>query len=362
MNFNRFWTAPFNPVLPTVFSEDLSYYEFVEKIFKKMQEFEKEVISNFNEIEQEFQRVEQEFNNVYQAIYAEHDKILNEANAYSKNYTDSEIKKLNLVLSNDITQLDIKLQRHAAYADSKFSELSNEIKTIENNLNTEFAYLKNDFDDLEVQVREQLTEFSNQIAIIRTELQNWKLETVDDLKNIIEVEFAKIKEEVGKLNGDFMIVTNPTTNKNSTLYDVLHDIWEKSKYGSLTASEYDFMQITAGEYELKKITADDYDKKGIFVFLEKIFGKGLQEQITDLKNSMAEIREALFMFSPISGKLVFWKDMILEMVNKFHRTDSLTAENYDSLQLQAGGYDGQQISAEEYDFHGKNFVKGNDDA
>jgi len=63
-----------------------------------------------------------------------------------------------------------------------------------------------------------------------------------------------------------------------------------------------------------------------------------------------------FMISPISGELEDVRDVVTEIVNTFHRENSLTASEYDALQLTATDYDAYQLTALDYDFNGKTLL------
>lgn len=58
-----------------------------------------------------------------------------------------------------------------------------------------------------------------------------------------------------------------------------------------------------------------------------------------------------YMFSPISGRWVNVKIALLELASKV-KFDGLTAEEYDTLKLEAGKYDASKITAYQYDWLG----------
>jgi hypothetical protein len=67
----------------------------------------------------------------------------------------------------------------------------------------------------------------------------------------------------------------------------------------------------------------------------------------------SKLVEYNFMISPITGNLEDVRDVVTEIVNTFHRDNSLTATEYDALQLTASDYDAYQLTALYYDFNGK---------
>ena len=59
------------------------------------------------------------------------------------------------------------------------------------------------------------------------------------------------------------------------------------------------------------------------------------------------------MISPITGQYEDVRDVVDEVVAYFHSENSLTAAEYDALDMTASYYDGKDLSAFDYDFSGK---------
>lgn len=62
------------------------------------------------------------------------------------------------------------------------------------------------------------------------------------------------------------------------------------------------------------------------------------------------------MINPITGEFEDVRNVVDDIVYYFHTGDSLTASEYDTLDLTATYYDGKQISAYDYDFNGKTLL------
>lgn len=62
------------------------------------------------------------------------------------------------------------------------------------------------------------------------------------------------------------------------------------------------------------------------------------------------------MINPITGKYEDVRNVVEDIVTYFHTADSLTASEYDTLDLTASYYDGKQLSAYDYDFNGKTLL------
>lgn len=62
------------------------------------------------------------------------------------------------------------------------------------------------------------------------------------------------------------------------------------------------------------------------------------------------------MINPITGQYEDVRNVVNDIVTYFHTQDSLTAGEYDALDLTAGYYDGKQLDAYDYDFNGKTLL------
>ena len=73
----------------------------------------------------------------------------------------------------------------------------------------------------------------------------------------------------------------------------------------------------------------------------------------------SKVLNVLLMNNPITGEEQPIPDVINDIVNTFHKSNALTAGQYDGYELTAQGYDGQLITAFSYDFDGVNAVNPN---
>ena len=62
------------------------------------------------------------------------------------------------------------------------------------------------------------------------------------------------------------------------------------------------------------------------------------------------------MINPITGVYEDVRNVVNDIVSYFHTGDSLTAIEYDTLDLTAQDYDDYELSAYDYDFNGKNLL------
>lgn len=67
----------------------------------------------------------------------------------------------------------------------------------------------------------------------------------------------------------------------------------------------------------------------------------------------AQVLNYTMMINPITGQYEDVRDVVNDIVMYFHTEDSLTAGEYDALDLTATYYDSKDLTAYDYDFNGK---------
>lgn len=115
------------------------------------------------------------------------------------------------------------------------------------------------------------------------ELERQQIENFEVLKNQIENEFQRLQLEINEalslfnkrlndldnkleetLNNlpSLIVMTSPFTGQDDSLQNIIYEIVNEQKYGSLTALEYDNLELTAIAYDNYELTAYDYDWRG----------------------------------------------------------------------------------------------------
>ena len=102
---------------------------------------------------------------------------------------------------------------------------------------------------------------------------------------------------------------------------------------SLTAQQYDSLNLSAAEYDALDLTAREYDTMGY-----KLLYKDPN----------------YYMLSPFTGELTHITE-IIETLAMFHM-DGLTADEYDTKDLTAEAYDTLNITAYNFDWFGKQLI------
>lgn len=113
-----------------------------------------------------------------------------------------------------------------------------------------------------------------------------------------------------------------------------------------------YKAYTDAQIALQKIYIDNQD---LFYFEEaKTYSDGnldLAKAYTDNK-----VVNYTMMVNPITGVYEDVRNVVNDIVTYFHTDGSLTAEEYDNLELTATAYDAYELTAYDYDFNGKNLL------
>lgn len=155
-----------------------------------------------------------------------------------------------------------------------------------------------------------------------------------EIKTWVENQWKKFLSELPDYTT--ILVYSPVSGDLVTIQQALDEMWKEIKWDSLTAAEYDALQLTAEQYDNKMLTAYQYD----------FHGKSL------LKRSNIGM-----MISPFDGRWTTIEDVIYELADLHKEEYALTAAMYDNLGLTAEEYDNKKITAYRYDWEGSLYVK-----
>lgn len=148
----------------------------------------------------------------------------------------------------------------------KFYQYLHELTTATKELSDEVEQVKSDMDSLEEQVNAEieninalLADYDIKLEALESDLKvyvNGQIvnlrEYVDSQDNLLD---ARIKDiEIGKIN-----LYDPTTGLYSPLQTVIDNVYDLSREGALTASEYDALDLSATAYDAYNLTARQYD-------------------------------------------------------------------------------------------------------
>lgn len=150
----------------------------------------------------------------------------------------------------------------------------------------------------------------------------------------VTMQIQQLKDWIER-QGCTVYVTNPITGLLDTVQGTFDSFYNEFNYWGLTALEYDQLNLTAEEYDNKNLTARQYDR-----YARKYLWKD----------------NDLYMFHPVTGEVVFYKNVI-DFLVALHRTEGVTATKYDDQNITAENYDLLNMTAYEYDWNAKHYFQ-----
>lgn len=100
----------------------------------------------------------------------------------------------------------------------------------------------------------------------------------------------------------------------------------------------------------------------VYIDNQDVYYNGLAEDYAIVAENNAkaytdsQVITYTMMINPITGEYEDVRNVVNDIVAYFHTGDTLTAAEYDALDLTASYYDGKQITAYDYDFNGKTLL------
>lgn len=142
------------------------------------------------------------------------------------------------------------------------------------NKNTEFINnYSGKIEEIEAEVaslRAEMTQFETdvnqnialQFAEIKIELQSMIATALTQANAYTDTVASRLEEEIQEVSVGAISLFDPTTGLYSPLQVVVDNLYDLGRTDSLTASEYDALDLTATAYDGYQLTAREYDNNG----------------------------------------------------------------------------------------------------
>lgn len=237
-------------------------------------------------------------------------------------------------LLHRVDALDSALDTTIAAINAEFEALKTGLEEeINTQISIALAQLSIDLGE----IRAQITSLRDDLTRATLELNGLITANRDYLMEYIEERLQAFINSIPDLTT--VNVLNPVRGYITSIQIAINDLYDLGRSEALTALEYDTLGLTASEYDSLQLTAYDYDN----------FGRSLIESSGYYRNPNH------YMTSPFTGEYVRLEVVINELAS-LHKTDALTAAEYDALDITATYYDGLDLTAYDYDWNGKTLV------
>lgn len=197
---------------------------------------------------------------------------------------------------------------------------------------------QNFFNDYQNYPNSDLTTIN--LDFILNELKNNNSEVLEIKKDLEELQKIAITENKLQKRLEKALANYDETIKNYIKDNCYSTLIQSKNY---TNNQFDALKIYIDSKDLEnynnlKSYSDFNDEK-------------LKKQIDDFK------ADNLQMINPITGELEDTRDVINSIVSTLMKTDSMTVEKFDSLELSADEFDRLSLSAFDIDFYGNQKIK-----
>lgn len=233
-------------------------------------------------------------------------------------------------------QINIEFAKLTEKFNKDFADMKAEIekdladtqKAIVDEFNQAIVDFENDFNTLKKAVESQIISMELEIRRL-INLINSRFETMsEDLMGYVDDRLADFIAHLPDYEN--LIVYNPIQGIQTNVQTAINDLYGTFAVFGLTASQYDSLMLKAQEYDFKGLTAREYDQYAY--------------RLLNYPDPQTHMRD------PFTGRIVS-NIIVINELTDLHK-ESLTAWEYDHLELTAEEYDDMQLSAYFYDWYG----------
>lgn len=264
------------------------------------------------------------------------------------------IKKMEELMNEYNTLMSWKSQHETEYADllRRVNSLEASVNGFINEINQRFAQLEDELEtEIYTQIQSALAELNIELGDMRAQIVSLRTDltrAIMELNGRILAEDTLIREYIEARLQEFINsipdlttinVYNPVRGYITSVQEAINDLYNSARSEALTALEYDSMGLTASQYDDLELTAIEYDN----------WAKTL------IYNAGYYFNPNHYIVSPFTGEMVRLEVVINELAS-LHKTDALTASEYDAKDLTATYYDSLDLTAYDYDWNGKTLV------
>ena len=148
-----------------------------------------------------------------------------------------------------------KLNEVIAQTNSNTEFINNYSGKIEE-IETEVAALRSEMTQFEQDIN---TSIANRFAEIKVELQSMIATALVQANAYTDAVADRLEHEIQEISLGQISLFDPTTGIYSPLQVVVDNLYDLGRTDSLTASEYDALDLTATAYDAYELTAREYD-------------------------------------------------------------------------------------------------------
>lgn len=333
--YDKSWLQGFNPNFPTEFQDAVTYYEEMKRCYEKMHECLHYLMEHEKQMEELTRQITAQMINTSEAR------------------TNTKINKVHAELEATINA-QIKLVK------SSIIDLSNNMDRFEMETNTRFSQFFSGLDLLTADLNQEIEKIYNQLAKAEADILSIESK-FNDFKGHVTGMFAdelqkineRVDEQLSRLQGDRILVTNPLTGYREGLGDVLRDLAQYQAPFPITASQFDSLALTADEFDAMNLTANDFNNRAGLIFFTRLNFPPIWAKFEAIEGELEGIKDETWA-SLISGRLLPPYEAYEELAQLFigRQFSPITAAQFDALSISADDFDAKDITARVFNLYG----------
>jgi predicted nucleic acid-binding Zn-ribbon protein len=156
---------------------------------------------------------------------------------------------------NDAIDLLNQLKEAFDNIDLNFDELEHEISLIK----TDIYQINNKITNLE-DTKADKSEVESELNALDQSLKEIINSEYSILKAYTDQHIEDLQYQIDHIDVDNIKVLDPTTGTESTIQEALVNVYNVGRTDSISAGEFDSLELTAGEFDAKEISAFNFDQ------------------------------------------------------------------------------------------------------
>ena len=259
-----------------------------------------------------------------------------------QSYVDSEVDHINSELSRAVAEVTHQLSIALNDVDSRNAETLREV-------NKELIQLRKEINTM-------YATFNNSVLSLKTYIDSADKQQ----QKYTDEQIKKVQQEIVDIQIDQTVLLDPVDNKYKKSQSTIDSMFYNLKSWALRALDYDALGLTAQDYDSVKLGAWQYDYLGMWFLKEYrrvieyfVYNTGLHKRLENIEEMLYNVSGKVYMYSPFNGLIEPVKNVVaslFDMVRKY----TLTAVEYDAMNMTAESYDNLNLTAYTYDWYGLN--------
>ena len=272
---------------------------------------------------------------LYEKLVKEYDtlvKSINECYSMLKDYQQSIPTYVAKLVASAVESYRLELKREIARIDAEILNLSNSIDKRFDKVDSDLNLLLLKYEEL----KEEQKNFENMFNLELSQMRLLVLGSNSKNEKLVDDAIAELAKKIDDIPENSAPVFNPFRMKLDTTGNVVWDFYNIGiTYHGFTTLEFTKeTQITCQYFNDSKITCLDWWTHGKEILIK-----------------------SNLMFNPVTGKYEDIRLVVYSLAKELKNNGYLTAGEYDAENITATTYEDVNISANNYDWNGKEILK-----